>query len=180
MKTSKPTNTPPRISSVLLQPLRPPLKWAPNHHPASIPAVRTRLRQTPARDGMILTNEIGLELRNPPWPAVTRVIGELDPGYTNSFACLSLPGNTFVQCLHGFNGWHLEWRFTADTPDTYIHLRGCKLADPKKSFELKKNDSVSAGQHRDLLSQQDVIDSFRAFHQAKAPPQWLGWRRFPI
>jgi len=61
---------------------------------------------------MELENEAGLKRRNPPWPLVERVVRELDEGHGNSFAILSLPGNTYVQTIRGFNGWHLEWRIT--------------------------------------------------------------------
>jgi hypothetical protein len=65
--------------------------------------------QSPALKGMLLKDEIGRKRKNPPWSLVKSVIHELDPGYFNSFACLSVRGNNFVQCLCGFNGWHLGW-----------------------------------------------------------------------
>ena len=66
----------------------------------------------PAHQSLQLTNEKGDAIHNPPWQVVERIVRELNPGHFNSYACLSLPGNTYVQCLHGFNGWQVEWRTT--------------------------------------------------------------------
>lgn len=133
----------------------------------------------PALKGMLLKDEIGRTQINPPWSLVEYVIRELDPGHFNSFACLSSPGNTFVQCLCGFNGWHLEWRVT-NPSGNYVHYRACYPAASKKSFELKKHNHVSEGQHRDLLNIVDVIDAFSSFHQGHGLPGLLKWRKLDI
>ena len=151
-----------------------------SHAPS--PASRTKASQTPAREGMVLTNEAGLRRKNPRWPLVERVIRELDPGHINSFASLSLPGNTYIQCLRGFNGWHLEWRISdlSFGESAYIHMRACYPGASKKPFELKKYDCMNQGEHRDLLNLEDVIDAFRSFHRAEGPPAWLEWRDLEI
>lgn len=145
-----------------------------------LPAPRPKERISPARPGMLLKNEAGLSRRNPPWHVVEEAIRELDQGYGNSFACLSVPGNTYIQCLRGFNGWHLEWRITGDHPDTYVHLRACYHGLSRKPFELKKHNHISGGQHRDLLHGEDVVDAFRAFHSGEGPPVWLEWRKLDL
>jgi len=129
---------------------------------------------------MLLTNEKGLECVAPSWELVEQVILKLDIGRGNSFCVLTLPSNTYVQCLHGFNGWHLEWRLGGSTLDSYIHLRAGYREGSKKRFELKKSDFVSSGQHRDLLQLEDVLGAFRAFHQGEGPIKSLEWRAFDI
>jgi hypothetical protein len=134
---------------------------------------------SPALKGMLLKDEIGRKQRNPPWALVEYVIRELDPGHFNSFACLSVRGNNFVQCLRGFNGWHLEWRIT-NPSGNYVHYRACYPGGSKKPFELKKHNHVSGGQHRDLLDIDDVINAFRSFHQGHGLPGLLKWRKLDI
>lgn len=133
----------------------------------------------PALQNMLLKDEIKRRIKNPPWSVVEDVIRELDPGHFNSFACLSVPGNNYVQCLRGFNGWHLEWRVTKPSGD-YIHYRACYPDGSKKPYELKKHDWVSDGQHRDLLKLEDVIGAFHSFHQNLGLPGSLKWRKFDI
>ncbi len=134
---------------------------------------------SPAIKGMLLEDEIGRKQKNPPWALVEHVIQELDPGHFNSFACLSVRGGNYVQCLRGFNGWHLEWRIT-NLSGNYTHYRACYPGGSKKSFELKKHNHVSAGQHRDLLLIDDVVDTFRSFHQGRGLPGLLKWRKLDI
>lgn len=132
-----------------------------------------------AHSGMLLENEKGDCIRNPRWQVVERIVRELDPGHFNSFACLSLPENTFVQCLCGFNGYHLEWRIT-DPAGDYAHCRACYPGASTKAFELKKHDCISKGEYRDLLHLEDVLDAFRAFHQDAGLPGFLEWRGIEI
>ena len=134
---------------------------------------------TPGRKGLLLDDELGRRKANPPWPLVERVLHELNPGRGNSFACLSAPGNTYVQCLRGFNGWHLEWRVTGPS-GAYVHYRACRHGGSKKPFELKKHDGMNSGEHRDLLALDDVIGAFRAFHQGLGLPESLVWRQIDI
>jgi hypothetical protein len=128
---------------------------------------------------MLLNDEVGRRKKNPPWRLVERVLRELDPGRFNSHACLSVPGNTYVQCLCGFNGWHLEWRVTKPS-GAYAHYRASRRGGSKKPFELKKHDHVSPGEHRDLLVLDEVLDAFRAFHQGHGLPDSLAWRKLDI
>jgi hypothetical protein len=134
---------------------------------------------SPALKGMLFKDEIGRKQKNPPWSLVQYVIFELDPGRFNSFACLSVRGNNFVQCLCGFNGWHLEWRIT-DPSGNYVHYRACYPGGSKKPFELKKHNHVNDGQHRDLLNLADVVYTFRSFHQGQGLSPWLKWRVLDI
>lgn len=145
----------------------------------SKPNPQPQTRMTPTLRGMKLVDEIDRVKRNPPWPHVTRVLNQLDPGHFNSFACLSLPGNSYVQCLRGFNGWHLEWR-TTEQPGKYTHYRASRPSGSKKSFELKNYSAVSQGQHRDLLDFDDVLLAFRFFHQNRSLPTSLKWRKINI
>lgn len=129
----------------------------------------------PVGGRMLLKNQIGLKWPNPSWLQVEEVIGQLDPGYFNSHACLSLPGNNYIQVLRGFNGYHLEWRIT-DPSNSYVHYRACYPGGSKKRVELKKHDFVNDGQHRDLLNLEDVEKAFRSFHQGQGLPAFLKWR----
>lgn len=133
----------------------------------------------PVGGRMVLKNEIGQKWTNPSWLEVVDAIDELDPGHANSFVCLSVRGKTYVQCLRGFNGWHLEWRITEPSGE-YTHYRACRPEGSKKPFELKKHDFVSAGQHRDLLDFVEVLHAFRAFHQGLGLPRSLKWRKLDI
>ena len=133
----------------------------------------------PAHQSLLLTNEKGDEINNPHWQVVERIVRELNPGHFNSYACLSLPGNTYVQCLHGFNGWHVEWRITDPSGD-YGHFRAGYPGGSSKAVELKKHDRVSEGEFRDLLHLDDVLDALRAFHQDQGLPGFLKWRRLDV
>lgn len=132
-----------------------------------------------AHASMLLANEKGDRIRSPRWHMVERIVRELNPGHFNSFACLALPGNTYIQCLRGFNGHHLEWRVTDPSGD-YAHFRACYPGGSAKAIELKKHDFVSDGEFRDLLHLEDVLDAFRAFHQDEGLPGFLKWRRMGI
>jgi hypothetical protein len=96
----------------------------------------------------------------------------------NSFACLSKPGKAYIQCMRGFNGWHLQTRLSMGLND-YTHRRACCPGVSKKSFELKKHDFVSPGQFCDLLIIEDVIAAFRAFHMGKIMPSLI-WRPIDV
>lgn len=141
------------------------------------PAAEPRI----ATEGLILTNEGGLHRKNPPWQLVDQVLHELDPGKGNSFCCLATPENAYVQTLHGFNGYHLEWRVISPAaPDGYIHYRAGYPGGSSKPMELKKHDFVSAGEHRDLMQLADVIEVFRAFHRGDTLPAFLDWRAIDV
>lgn len=128
---------------------------------------------------MILRNEIGENWLSPSWAKVRKVIGELNPGYGNSFACLSVSACNYIQCLRGFNGYHMEWRITVAS-GRYVHYRACYPGASKKPFELKKHDFMSQGQYRDLLHLEDVLDAFRSFHKRHGLPGFLTWRAMDI
>jgi hypothetical protein len=103
----------------------------------------------PRRDGLRLTNEAGLRRKNPPWRLVEQAIRALDTGTGNSFCCLSTPDNTYIQTLHGFNGYHLEWRITGPAePGGYTHYRAGYPGGSVKAFELKKHNHINPGEHR--------------------------------
>lgn len=141
-----------------------------------LPLSKTKARQQ--LDGLILQNQAGLRRKNPPWKLVEQVIREIDVGHGNSHCCLEAPGNTYIQTLHGFNGYHLEWRITSGA--TYTHYRACYPGASRKLIELKKHDTVNPGEHRDLLHLEDVIDSFRAFYRGEGMPALLLWRVIDI
>lgn len=141
--------------------------------------ILAKFSRKPPEGGMLLKNQGGLAKRNPSWELVEKAVRELDPGHFNSYACLSDPGNSYIQCLHGFNGYHLEWRIT-NPSGSYVHYRACYPGGSKKSFELKKHDFVSEGQHRDLLNLEDVIDAFHAFHSRQGLPGFLKWRELDL
>jgi hypothetical protein len=137
----------------------------------------TQLAPKLRRVGLLLTNEEGLHHKNPPWRRVEQAIRALDTGTGNSFCCLSTPDNTYIQTLHGFNGYHLEWRITGPAePGGYTHYRAGYPGGSVKAFELKKHNHINPGEHRDLLHLEDVVDSFRAFHRGAGQPAWLNWR----
>jgi hypothetical protein len=136
--------------------------------------------QKPVGGNIVLTNEIGQKWRNPIWLEVDEVIRELDTGSFNSFACLSRPGNTYMQCLRGSNGWHLEARITwKDSGGAYTHLRACRPGISERSRSLKVANYVSRGQYRDLLKTDDVLAAFRAFHANKVGPPLI-WRPIDV
>ncbi len=90
-----------------------------------------------------------------------------------------VPGNSFIQCLHGFNGYHLEWRIT-NPSGSYVHYRACYPGASKKAFELKKHNFVNDGEYRDLLNLEDVVDGFRSFHSRLGLPGFLKWRELDL
>ncbi len=138
----------------------------------TLPLSKTEARHQ--QDVLILTNQAGLRRKNPPWKLVEQVIREIDVGHGNSHCCLESPGCTYIQALHGFNGYHLEWRIT--NAATYTHYRACYPGASPKLIELKKHDNVNSGEHRDLLHLEDVIDSFRAFYRGDGMPAFCEWR----
>ena len=144
------------------------------------PISLSKSSEAPAREDMLLTNEAGLACAAPPWSLVEQVLRELHHGRGNGFCVLERPNNNYVQCLRGFNGWHLEWRLGGSSLDSYIHLRAGYRDGSRKAFELKKSDFVNPGQHRDLLQLPDVLDAFRAFHRGDGPTKSLEWRELEI
>ncbi len=128
----------------------------------------------PAEKRLILSNEKGLRMENPDWATVETVILQIDPGRGNSFCILESPRRGFVQALHGFNGYHLEWH------EGNQHWRGAFPGGSNKRFELKKHDRVSPGEYRDLLPVEEVIESFLAFYRSTGKPAWLVWRSIEI
>jgi hypothetical protein len=85
----------------------------------------TKPLPAPAHKRLILSNEEGLRLENPDWATVETVIQQIDPGRGNSFCILENPHRGFIQALHGFNGYHLEWHEgEPGNPGSYQHLRG--------------------------------------------------------
>lgn len=128
---------------------------------------------------MQLHNEAGHTWVKPNKKTIEAVIRELNPGRSNSFACLSFSGGNFIQCLHGFNGWHLEWRIT-EPCGSYQHYRASNPGGSEKAMELKKHDFVSPGQHRDLMKVDDVVSAFWVFRQRKDLPSFLNWRTLDI
>jgi hypothetical protein len=139
----------------------------------------SKVNPRPVGGRMLLKNEIGLKWTNPSWLQVEEVIRELDPGHFNSHACLSIPGNNYIQALRGFNGYHLEWRIT-NPSGNYVHYRACYPSGSRKPIELKKHDCMNDGQHRDLLNLEDVVAAFRSFHQREGLPGFLKWRDLKI
>jgi hypothetical protein len=136
--------------------------------------------QKPVGGRMVLTNEIGQKWTNPIWLDVDDAIRELDTGSFNSFACLSRPGNTYIQCLRGSNGWHLEARITwKDSGGAYSHMRACRPGGSEKPRALKVAKYVSRGQYRDLLKIDDVLAAFRAFHANTVGPPLI-WRPIDV
>ena len=139
----------------------------------------TKPQEKPGPDRMVLTTEAGLHRKGPPWTLVEQVVRELDSGRGNSFCCLALAEAAYIQTLHGFNGYHLEWRVGGD-PENYLHLRASYPGASEKEMELKKSDHVSAGEHRDLIQLDDVVEAFRIFHQNGDPPGWMEWRELDV
>jgi len=136
-------------------------------------------QQTPSPSDMclILSNEEGLRLENPEWAIVANVIGGLDPGHGNSFCIMEIPRRGYVQVLRGFNGYHVEWREgRRGNPGNCQHWRGAFPGGSTKPFELKKHDHISAGEHRDLLPIEEVLECFSAFYRSAEKPDWLTWR----
>lgn len=139
----------------------------------------TVLEPKPREANLLLTSEAGLRILNPTWAQVDATIRGLDAGHGDSFACLSSPGNTYVQCLRGRNGWHLEWRLSttlAGGDGLYVHVRGCRHGASTRPAALVKHDTESRGERRDLVSTDEVTAAFRAFHRGEGPIADLEWR----
>lgn len=154
-------------------------KWALPMKTRSLPLPKTQTN--PQHDSLILTNQAGLRRMNPKWQLVTQVISELDTGQGNSFCCLEAPGFSYIQTLHGFNGYHLEWRESQPGEQkSYSHFRASYPGASSKIFELKKHDNMNSGEYRDLLRLEDVIDAFGAFYRGEGMPAWLEWRTLDI
>lgn len=140
-------------------------------------AVAFQEEPAPRRDGALLTNEAGLRRKNPRWPLVEQVVRELEPGLGNSYCCLELPCGTYIQAMRGFKGFHLERRLTgSDYHGGYVHLRACYPKGSPEREALWKLDGGNAGQHRDLLLPDDVVDAFRDFYRGADGCGWLEWR----
>ena len=130
---------------------------------------------------LIISNEGRFQHKNPPWEMVEQVISDIDTGTGNSYCCLTAPGVNYIQALHGFNGYHLEWRVTQPgNIKKYIHYRASYPGASPKAMELKKHNHISAGQHRDLLLLEDVLDGFTAFYNGEEMPAHLHWRQLSI
>ncbi|MDA0767951.1 MAG: hypothetical protein O3A92_14160 [Verrucomicrobia bacterium] len=125
------------------------------------PATRTKSKEEPRLDGMLLINEAGLRRRNPSWPLVEQVVRELDPGDGNSFACVSLPGNTFMQTLQGRNHRRLLSAFFWG--DHIEPLR--RLAASGLPLDLSPHDLLDAISTKAWQCLQHLLDH----HQA--PPE---------
>jgi hypothetical protein len=122
-----------------------------------------------------LHDELSRTFVNPLWSLVDYVVRSLDPGDFNSYACLSDPVATYVQCLCGMQGWHLEWRVT-DAFGAYVHYRACLPGESHQPHILKKKDFVSDGELRDVVQLEHVLEAFRSFHQGRGLPNCLDWR----
>lgn len=143
--------------------------------------VTTASSPAPNSNRLILTNEGGLKKLNPSWELIKTVIYGLDPGQGNSFCVLENSNHDFVQTLHGFNGYHLEWHESISNRDGYYQqFRASYPGGSIKSFELKKHDSVSPGNHRDLLPVEEVIEAFHSFYTTGGKPDWMNWRLIDV
>lgn len=134
----------------------------------------------PKTHGMRLETEGGLGLPDPPWHRVETALRQLDAGFGNSYASLSLGHANYVQTLRGINGFHLEWRITGDDVDEFLHYRAANPGGTCDLVRLRKHDAWNDGQLRDLLVLDQVIEAFRCFFDRKAPPQSLHWRTIDV
>jgi hypothetical protein len=64
------------------------------------------------RNDLELTSQNGIRKEAPSWATVARVVRHLQEGQPISFCCLASADLSYVQNLHGINGWHVEWRVT--------------------------------------------------------------------
>lgn len=135
----------------------------------------------PQQHGFTLTNQAGVSCKNPEWTLIEQVIRELDTGSGNSFCCLEV-GDKWVQTLHGFNGYHVEWCLNgAAEDDSFAIWRASSLGGSPSLAELKKHDGyTNPGEHRDLLHLDDVLAAFRAFYDGFGMPASLAWRTLDI
>ena len=131
---------------------------------------------------MILTTEGGLRREHPSEGIIFRILNDVDTGLGNSFCGLELPGNNYIQALHGLNGWHLEWRVTNPRNiRRYRHYRAANVIGSNRKRLLRKSDKfVSRGLERDLLDTEDVVQCFLAFLRLEARPKHFMWRRLNI
>lgn len=132
---------------------------------------------SPQRPGLTLTNEAGVSWNNPEWTLIEQVIRELDTGSGNSFCCLEV-GDKWVQTLHGFNGYHVEWcPNTVAEDNSFAIWRASSLGGSPSVAELKKHDGyTNPGEHRDLLHLDDVLTAFCALYDGIGMPTSLAWR----
>jgi|GEM_PF-3392358 len=128
---------------------------------------------------MRLRDELKRSIKNPLWSLVDYVVRSLDPGDFNSHVCLADPVATYVQCLCGLKGWHLEWRIT-DPSGSYVHYRACLPGGSQQQFFLEKKNCVSDGELRDVVQLEHVLEAFHAFHQGCGLPTTLDWRVLDI
>ena len=125
---------------------------------------------------MKLETEGGLSLADPPWHRVETALRQLDVGFGNSCASLSLDPSNYVQTLRGINGFHLEWRITDNKLDRLPHHLA---SDPGRAGEpenLLKLGGKDDGQPCDMLSRDQVIEAFRCFFDRMAPSRTLNRR----
>lgn len=146
----------------------------PPHNFTRLSPVRPKVR------GMMLETEGGLRLPEPPWHRVETALRQLDEGFGNSFASLSLGHANYVQTLRGVNGFHLEWRITGDDLDEFLHYRASDPGGASNEVNLRKHDGWNDGQLRDLLTLDQVIEAFRCFFDREAPPRSLDWRTIEV
>lgn len=128
---------------------------------------------------MRLSDEIQRTFKNPLWSLVEHVVSTLDPGAFNSHAGLAVAGSSYVQCLCGLKGWHLEWRITRPSR-SYVHYRACLPGGSNKAFKLKQRNGVSDGEVRDIVQLYHVLAAFHAFHQGLGMPDSLEWREIDV
>ena len=153
----------------------------PVNHPRGVNQESKSTLPAPKQDGLILSNEHGLRRKSPSWELVTVVVRGLDAGYGNSFCILEDPDSNYVQALRGFNGYHLEWHEAKiGEPCLFQQYRASYHGGSSKSFELKKSDQTSQGEHKDLMPLDEVIDAFSAFYSAAGKPGWLDWRPIDV
>ncbi len=131
---------------------------------------------------MKLATEGGLTRTRPSKALVLRTLSDLDTGSGNSFCNLENPGNSYVQTLHGLNGWHLEWRVTNPlNKNRYQHYRAARKSGSNRLRLLRKSKKyVSRGLERDLLSLDEVTKCFLAFWSCAKRPVEYEWRRLKI
>lgn len=98
-----------------------------------LPAPRTKTKPKLQCNGMPLTNQGGLRRKNPSWALVERVVRELDQGEGNSFCCLNSPDGSYIQTLHGCNGYHAEWRVSGAGDKGHIHWRASYPGFPSRT-----------------------------------------------
>lgn len=134
------------------------------------------------KPSMLLTSEGGVHRRRPSAKYVMSVIDTLDTGDGNSFCCLEVSADHYVQALHGLNGWHLEWREPGPRgAGSYRHYRAAFKHGSNRARLLRKSDRLtSQGLERDLLNTGQVVQCFLAFLRKEARPRSLAWRRLKM